>query len=62
MTIINLFTSTDTDMYVTWKKGSGIVELLIPGTQSVKMTAAKAEDIAEQLKQSAKNVRSGIED
>lgn len=49
-----VFDSHDTDLYSTWHlENGGIVEIIIPDQESLKMSLAKAEDMAASIARQA---------
>jgi hypothetical protein len=56
--ITQIFTAKDTEFYATWHyEEGGIVSLVVPNVGEIRMTAAKAEEIAANLTSHAEYVR-----
>lgn len=52
--ITEVFTSQDTGLYSTWHaEDSGIVSIVVPNVGEIRMSLAKAEDLAQSIERQA---------
>lgn len=53
--VTRVFTKEDTDLYSTWHlEDGGVVSLVVPDVGEVRMTLAKAEEVARSIERQAK--------